>query len=163
MNATIPGLRIVQEETVNKFQGQHLVEFGRVVAIPFNVTAYYSLEAFAFDIGSGESSARRATFPECIRRGHPGTIRGNGRACVVPEKDCSSRNGEKAWSSRASHCGMPMSYAYSALNWNSRSRREVAPEDPSPISRQATVRWDSEQSSVSIGNQPQGNLVAGEG
>lgn len=54
MTATIPDLRIVQEETVNQFQGQHFVEFGRVVTIPFNVAAHYSLEAFAFDIGSGE-------------------------------------------------------------------------------------------------------------
>src|ERR1700751_1678673 len=35
-------------------------------------------------------------------------------------------------------------------------------QNPSPISRHATVRRDSEQSAVSVGNESQGNLVAGE-
>src|SRR5262245_52583556 len=35
-------------------------------------------------------------------------------------------------------------------------------QKPATISRQATVRRDSQQSTVSIGNQPHGNFVAGE-
>lgn len=53
---TSPGSGIVEEEAVNQFQGQHLVEFGGVVSIPLDMPPYHSLKAFAFDIGPGKGA-----------------------------------------------------------------------------------------------------------
>jgi len=47
---------------------------------------------------------------------------------VSPRKRRSRRKPEKTWSILATHCGIPTSYAYSALNRNSRKPREAAPE-----------------------------------
>jgi hypothetical protein len=62
---------MIQEEAVNQFQGEHLVEFGGVVSIPFEMTSYYSHQPFSFDIGPGKSARVEQRFLKISGEGIP--------------------------------------------------------------------------------------------
>ena len=53
------------------FHGQYLVELGRVVSIPLEMTPHHRLKPFSFDIGPGKSAGVEQRFLNVPGEGIP--------------------------------------------------------------------------------------------
>ncbi len=146
---------------MHEFQGQHLVNFGRVVPPPVEVPAHHGLKALPFEVRTGKSPRIKQHFPDVL-----------GEVIAVPDPKMTElmpaeeKPLEAEGRKEMIYPGYPLGHTVVVSVFRFKSELEESSVDRrwqmSVCSGQAPIRPDPPESCVSVGDQSQADLVARE-